>query len=129
MPGASEIMAELREERAAKRAAWVERVREVLFRFGMIDEILVEETADFLIHEDWLVKRRELSDTDVLLLLKAVAKQSTPWPTPLEREVMRSRTALTDYAIRRDSQLTREESLTAALARASVGHPRGRRRP
>ena len=118
---ASEIMAGFRAAREVKREMWVERVRRVLFNFGMIDEILVEETADFLIHEDWLVRRRELSDADVLLLLKAVACQSTPWPAPLETDVSRHLVARIDFAIRRDGQLTREESLTAALARASAG--------
>ena len=64
---------------ALEEATWAARVHRVLFlHIGLIDPILSEETARFLVRENWLIKR-ELDDREVLLLAKAVAYQSTPW--------------------------------------------------
>jgi len=124
MPGISGYLAARRAECATKREAWAERLNVVLFNHGMIDEILVEETADFLVQQDWLI-RRELTDIDVLLIMKAVAFRSTPWPAPLEVALMRDQVAQRDFAARRDSHLTQDEAMVAALARAET--TRGRR--
>jgi len=110
IPVSDEVTDWLRARRAAvaaSRAAWAERVERLMFLcLGIPDDtILAGETADFLVHEEWLLKRE------------------------LAPEVMScSLTALTDFAVRRDNQLTREESLTAALARASVEAPARKRR-